>query len=293
MAKLQCKVCGGKLVMAPNNEYSECENCGTQYTAESMKNMLTEITGTVRVDGEVKVAGVSDADRLSQNGETFFKLKEWYKAYCVFTEMTTKFPEDHRGWRGIILAKTGCFTFNPYLPTEREYANAYNTATETQRATLKDEVGLLKQNWKAKINKLYDGTLPKEKNQEPIYYTKSPPNNVGGYICWHNPEALCLYRKGPCCRLLNSHGRIKIGAAYFAWLKINERGIVTYDNNQGFLLNFTNQTTGRILAYISDDFQELMFNRGEVLTTGRFISYKTDFKQIVEDARFFEQVFDR
>jgi tRNA(Ile2) C34 agmatinyltransferase TiaS len=55
-AKLQCEICGGKLIGKPGGIF-ECENCGTEYSTEWAKAKIQEITGTVKVEGTVEVAG--------------------------------------------------------------------------------------------------------------------------------------------------------------------------------------------------------------------------------------------
>lgn len=54
--KLQCEICGGKLVGKPGGIF-ECENCGTEYSTEWAKAKIQEITGTVKVEGTVEVTG--------------------------------------------------------------------------------------------------------------------------------------------------------------------------------------------------------------------------------------------
>ena len=48
-AKLQCEICGGKLVGKPGGIF-ECENCGTEYSTAWAKEKIQEITGKVQVD---------------------------------------------------------------------------------------------------------------------------------------------------------------------------------------------------------------------------------------------------
>ena len=55
-AKLQCEICGGKLVGMPGGVF-ECEACGTEYSTAWAKAKIQEITGTVKVEGTVEVTG--------------------------------------------------------------------------------------------------------------------------------------------------------------------------------------------------------------------------------------------
>ena len=56
MAKLQCEVCGGKLMGKPGGIF-ECEYCGMEYDTAWAKEKIQEIKGTVKVEGTVQVAG--------------------------------------------------------------------------------------------------------------------------------------------------------------------------------------------------------------------------------------------
>ena len=55
-AKLQCEICGGKLVGKPGGVF-ECENCGTEFSTEWAQTKIHEITGKVQIEGTVEVTG--------------------------------------------------------------------------------------------------------------------------------------------------------------------------------------------------------------------------------------------
>ena len=48
-AKLQCEICGGKLVGKPGGIF-ECDSCGTEYSTEWAKAKIQEIQGTVNLN---------------------------------------------------------------------------------------------------------------------------------------------------------------------------------------------------------------------------------------------------
>ncbi|WP_155991362.1 DUF6273 domain-containing protein [Oribacterium sp. FC2011] len=56
MAKLECEICGGKLIARPDGLF-ECEYCGMQYDKLKIQQMVQEIKGTVKVEGTVQVEG--------------------------------------------------------------------------------------------------------------------------------------------------------------------------------------------------------------------------------------------
>ena len=53
--------------------------------------------------------GVVPLDRLIQNSETYLKLKNFSAAEEVYTTVTKEYPEDYRGWWGLIVCKTQNF----------------------------------------------------------------------------------------------------------------------------------------------------------------------------------------
>lgn len=78
-----------------------CESCGMKFSKEEVKKMVVELSGPIQIDGEVKVSGVEDADVLYRRATDFIKLKDKNSALKNYTEMTTKYPGDYRGWVGM------------------------------------------------------------------------------------------------------------------------------------------------------------------------------------------------
>ena len=53
---------------------------------------------------------ILSADRLIQNGSTFLSLRKYQEAETAFGHATEMYPEDYRGWWGLIQCRTICFT---------------------------------------------------------------------------------------------------------------------------------------------------------------------------------------
>lgn len=51
MEKLQCSICGGPLTMSADDEKAICEYCGMSFRKETVKKMILELEGPVRVEG--------------------------------------------------------------------------------------------------------------------------------------------------------------------------------------------------------------------------------------------------
>lgn len=95
MEKLQCSVCGGALVMSDDGEKAVCESCGMSFKKETVKKMIMELSGPVKVEG------IQNSDSLADRAETFLRLGEMEKAHAAFRQMADEYPADYRGWWGL------------------------------------------------------------------------------------------------------------------------------------------------------------------------------------------------
>lgn len=95
MEKLQCSVCGGALVMSDDGEKAVCESCGMSFKKETVKKMIMELSGPVKVEG------IQNSDSLVDRAETFLRLGEMRKAEDAFRKLTDEYPADYRGWWGL------------------------------------------------------------------------------------------------------------------------------------------------------------------------------------------------
>ena len=95
MEKLQCSVCGGALVMSDDGEKAVCESCGMSFKKETVKKMIMELSGPVKVEG------IQNSDSLADRAETFLRMGETGKAQAAFRQMADEYPSDYRGWWGL------------------------------------------------------------------------------------------------------------------------------------------------------------------------------------------------
>ena len=105
-AKLQCEICGGKLIGKPGGIF-ECENCGTEYSTEWAKAKIQEITGTVKVEGTVEVTGRvqvenggPNAKSLVMRGEQALEDMSWELADSLFSRALEIEPENGEAFWG-------------------------------------------------------------------------------------------------------------------------------------------------------------------------------------------------
>ena len=117
-AKLQCEICGGKLIGKPGGIF-ECDSCGMEYNTEWAKAKIQEITGTVKiegtvevtgkvqVDGPVKVEGGVNKEALLQRGRLSLEDGQWNKAKEFFDQALTLDAEYADAWLGLVMADFG------------------------------------------------------------------------------------------------------------------------------------------------------------------------------------------
>lgn len=104
-AKLECEICGGKLIGKPGGIF-ECDSCGMEYSTEWAKAKIQEIKGTVKVEGTVEVTGKVQVDggtvqvegavtkeSLLKRAEMCCAEKDWGKAKALIEQVLNIDPE--------------------------------------------------------------------------------------------------------------------------------------------------------------------------------------------------------
>ena len=93
MQKLQCELCGSVDIVRGNDGFFHCEHCGCKYTLEQAKALLGTVETTI---------GTAERDRLLKNAQTQYEIGEYNKAKETFAKVTEQFPDDYRGWLGLV-----------------------------------------------------------------------------------------------------------------------------------------------------------------------------------------------
>ncbi len=92
MVKAQCPACGIILDVDDASGAAVCSACATPFVIANA------------VDAYAHSAHGQTLEMGIKNGNSFLQLKEWRKAYDVFTELADKYPHDARTWLGIARA---------------------------------------------------------------------------------------------------------------------------------------------------------------------------------------------
>lgn len=125
-AKLQCEICGGKLIGRPGGVF-ECDSCGMEYDTAWAKEKIQEITGTVKVegtvevtgkvqvDGPVKVEGGINKEALLKRGRLALEDGQWDSAKEFFDQALSLDAEYADAWLGLAMSEM-------HLRKEAEFA---------------------------------------------------------------------------------------------------------------------------------------------------------------------------
>lgn len=106
MAALVCDICGGKLLMQSGG-VAKCDSCGMEYTKERIQEKVQEIKGVVKVDGPVEtVKGDAEKERLIKTAQECFRKGAVDEANKMFRKISKDYPNDWRGWMGIIYSES-------------------------------------------------------------------------------------------------------------------------------------------------------------------------------------------
>ena len=93
MQKLQCELCGSVDIVRGDDGFFHCEHCGCKYTLEQAKALLGTVETTI---------GTAELERLLKNAKTQYDIGEFSEAENTYTQVTKQFPDDYRGWLGLL-----------------------------------------------------------------------------------------------------------------------------------------------------------------------------------------------
>ena len=131
MQKLQCELCGSIDIVRTDDGFFMCRHCGCKYTLEQAKAMLGTVETTI---------GTAELNRLLKNAQTQADIGRLSEAESTYTEVTKQFPDDYRGWLGLL--KVNC---KIYLDGKRIYlpGHKFNSSPlESEAAQLFEWYGI-------------------------------------------------------------------------------------------------------------------------------------------------------
>lgn len=99
MAKLQCDLCGGSIIMQGGGQLAVCDSCGMQYSVERMREKAQEITGTVRIEGPVQARQTGTEDDVTQWKsllDKYYKAGDFQAAENIVRKILEAVPSDEQ-----------------------------------------------------------------------------------------------------------------------------------------------------------------------------------------------------
>ena len=105
MQKLQCELCGSIDILRTNDGFFQCQHCGCKYTLEQAKALLGTVETTI---------GKAELERLLKNAKMQYELGEFSEAEKTYTEVTKQFPDDYRGWLGLLRLEYRDYMYNDW-----------------------------------------------------------------------------------------------------------------------------------------------------------------------------------
>ena len=98
---MRCPYCGGNI----DTREKRCPYCGATFTEEEINQLEHKVQGTFEV-----FRGTLDKERLIKRAETHFALGNTEQATQAFRAVCDEFPDDCRGWLGLVRVRTKGFT---------------------------------------------------------------------------------------------------------------------------------------------------------------------------------------
>ena len=105
MQKLQCELCGSVDIVRTDDGFFQCQHCGCKYTLEQAKSLLGTVETTI---------GKAELERLLKNAKTYYDIEQFDEAKKTYEEVTKQFPDDYRGWLGLLRLEYRDYMYNDW-----------------------------------------------------------------------------------------------------------------------------------------------------------------------------------
>lgn len=111
LVNAKCTNCGGTLTVDASKEAAICDFCGSPYIVEkAIQNYNYYVTQNIKADNiNVTAKGEAEKERLLHNAETYTSFKDYDKALDIYKQITEDYPDDYRGWYGLVQIETENF----------------------------------------------------------------------------------------------------------------------------------------------------------------------------------------
>lgn len=186
-AKLECEVCGGKLIGKPGGIF-ECESCGMEYSTEWARQKIQEIKGTVKVEGTVQVTGkvqveggtvnvegAATKESLLKRAKMCCAEKDWNKAKELLEQVLNADPECGEAYLYSAAIAFQCETLEQLRVRYEDVANTRVSGSDQMEKAFRfasGETAALLAQWKAVRDEKVEADLAARRAAIPILEAK-------------------------------------------------------------------------------------------------------------------------
>lgn len=186
-AKLECEVCGGKLIGKPGGIF-ECESCGMEYSTEWARQKIQEIRGTVQVEGTVQVTGkvqveggtvnvegAATKESLLKRAKMCCAEKDWNKAKELLEQVLNADPECGEAYLYSAAIAFQCETLEQLRIRYEDVANTRVSGSDQMEKAFRfasGETAALLAQWKAVRDEKVEANLAARRAAIPILEAK-------------------------------------------------------------------------------------------------------------------------
>ncbi|MDE7267156.1 MAG: hypothetical protein K2N89_06810 [Lachnospiraceae bacterium] len=164
-----CTQCGAPLEVNPLKDAAVCPYCRTSFVTEKAINNYntTNVTQIKNLQTDAIILNdTTSIDNRVRAGETFIKLGNFQAALETFQKLIQECPYDHRGWWGLIKAKTEDFeSYMNHSSDFNEICDLYVNVSKTADSDSLVKIGVLFEEYEQRWNKHYD-ELTRKKTSE-------------------------------------------------------------------------------------------------------------------------------
>ncbi len=156
IVQAKCIACNGNLEVDSQKEAAVCPFCGTPYIVEKAINHFHAASTKIESfhADVVNISAESQLETLVKSGETFIMLNKFSDARRVFDEITRKYPQDYRGWWGLIKVDTENLTRVKCSEEELEkYKSFLNNIYTVSSQNIHDEINAEYNKFMGKVEK--------------------------------------------------------------------------------------------------------------------------------------------
>ncbi len=159
----KCTQCGANIEVDDSKDAGICKYCGTAFiTEKAITNYNTYVTNNFAGANVVIQGDVDDVEQYIARAETFLKLNDYRQAYNTYTEISSKFPMDYRGWLGKVISETENYTDINHTDYSHKcnldyFDKALKVAPADKQDYILEQKQLYEEAYKMKVKRQEDG----------------------------------------------------------------------------------------------------------------------------------------